>query len=67
MKGYAKTLSPLGTSRTARTRDGGPTEMLAKVGNLRGHGPASALRILLGGMRRLGGNSDNSWSNWNEW
>ena len=50
----AKTLSPLGPSRTARTRDGGPTEMLAKVGNLRGHGPASALRILLGGMRRLG-------------
>ncbi len=49
----AKTPSPLGTSHTVRTRDGGPTAMMANVGNLRGHGPASALRILLGGMRRL--------------
>ena len=50
----AKTPSPLGTSPTVRTRNGGPTVMLANVGNLQGHGPASALRIPIGGIRRSG-------------
>ena len=50
----AKTPSPLGTSPTVRTRNGGPTVMLANVGNLQGHGLASALRIAIVGIRRSG-------------
>ena len=51
----AKVPSLLGASRTVRPRSGNPTAMLANVGTLRGHGLVSALlRILLGGVHRLG-------------
>jgi hypothetical protein len=52
-RGVAKVPILRGTSRTLRTRDGDPIAMLANAGILREHGPTLALRILLGGMRRL--------------
>ena len=53
-RGMAKVPSLLGTSRTVRTRSGNSTAMLTNVGTLRGHGLASALLLMIGGMRRLG-------------
>ncbi len=52
-KGVAKASNLHGTSRTVRTRDGGPTATLVTVGTSRGLDPGLALRALPGGTRRL--------------